>query len=148
MMIRSNSRFLPILVGVAAPSLAYAIFDGGWNVDFNSDTVGQPPATAAYTDGAVNTAPKKISNVGVDTVLVTDALAGLDDQPVVLTNADATTGSGGSTSIPALEFGTGRHEAVEGLRHDLIGPAGRQVEFAERDLMRFWEYDGFCFHDF
>ena len=99
-------RILP-LVGVLVPSLAYAMSNGGWNVDFNSDTVGQPPATAAYTDGAVNTAPKSIRNAGVDTVLVTDALAGLDDQPAVLTNADATTGSGGTSSIPALEFGTG-----------------------------------------
>ena len=101
-----TQRILP-LAGVLVPSLAYAVSNGGWNVDFNSDTVGQPPATAAYTDGAVNTAPKSISNAGVDTVLVTDALAGLDDQPVVLTNADATTGSGGTSSIPALEFGTG-----------------------------------------
>jgi hypothetical protein len=76
MMKRLTPKILPVLAGVMAPSLAFAIFDGGWNVDFNSDTVGQPPATAAYTDGAVNTAPKKISNVGVDTVLVTDALAG------------------------------------------------------------------------
>jgi hypothetical protein len=100
MKIRSTPKVLPVLAGVLAPSLAYAIFDGGWNVDFNSDTPGQPPATADYTNGAVNTAPQSIETNAVDTVLVSSSFAGLDDQPVVITNMETSTNAG----IPALEF--------------------------------------------
>ena len=106
MLIRCNAKLLLAVAGVAAPSLAFAVFDGGWNVDFNADTNGLPPAITAYDTNAVNTAPQDIDTNAVDTVLVASSFAGLDNQPVVLTNADATTGTNGTTSIPALEFKT------------------------------------------
>ena len=81
------------LIGGPAPA-------GGWDVNFNGGTPGQPPDTAAYTTTDINIAPQSQSSSGSDSVLIESSFGGLSDQLVVLRNVDA-----GSSGSPDLTFG-------------------------------------------
>jgi hypothetical protein len=87
-----GSEWIP-LIGGPAPN-------GGWDVNFNGGTPGQPPDTAPYTTTDINIAPQSQSSSGSDSVLIESSFGGLTEQLVVLRNVDA-----GSSGSPDLTFG-------------------------------------------
>jgi hypothetical protein len=72
---------------------------GGWDVDFNGDTPGNPPSFVAYNDAIINTTPNDIDVDAGSSVLVQSALGGLTDQPLVISVTTPATG------FPSVQFG-------------------------------------------
>jgi hypothetical protein len=100
---RCSPKIVLALAGVATaawlPSLAQTVPPGGWDVDFNGDTPGNPPATVPYNDSIVNTTPNSIDANAGNSVLVQSALGALTDQPLVI---DVTAPQSG---FPSVQFG-------------------------------------------
>jgi hypothetical protein len=72
---------------------------GGWDVNFNGDTVGSAPSVVSYDSAVLHTTPNRVDVDTGNTVLVQSSLGGLTDQPVVFTSTVPT------SSLPSLQFG-------------------------------------------
>jgi hypothetical protein len=73
--------------------------NGGWDVNFNGDTVGSAPSVVSYDSAVLHTTPNRVDGNTGNTVLVQSSLGGLTDQPVVLTSTVP------QSSLPSLQFG-------------------------------------------
>ena len=109
-----NYKTSLIVAGLVSVSMSASAtinpVNGGYDVNFNADTAGQTPTVfGTYNTSQFHTIPRNFSdNTAVgDTVLVQSSYGGLNDNPVVLTNTDISSGAGGTTSIPQMEFGGG-----------------------------------------